>query len=244
MSRQNDARGLRRSCAFPSGLDSPELKERLYEAQVSVLVTGVDEWVWTAYCCVETYFGSEKSVKHYHENNLDALTGGETFSGFPVWNPREYFISVLSRRLRQITKEWSNIVEALEQWLRNYVCTPCSTGSSSNYGLQDGSIFHEGVRQTSLTDDVKFSRTKEYTSTIEILRLLHNNLVKGIESWESFNEREMQYFEIRDNEFLSQKWEPYFASIEKNMTELRYFRRSLQQHIDALDSKRNGVSGI
>lgn len=86
-----------------------------------MLVTCVAEWVWTAYCCAETYFGGEESVEYYYKNQLDALTGGETSSHSPIWNPREYFLSVLSRRLKQVTKEWSNTVEAVEHCLRTYV---------------------------------------------------------------------------------------------------------------------------
>ncbi len=97
------------------------------------------------------------------------------------------------------------------------------------------------MREASLTDDVKFTRTKEYTTTIELLRLLYNTLVKLIESWEGFNDGGVQYFDIRENEPLDQRWESYFASIEGDMTELRYLRRSIQQQIDTLDSKRNGV---
>lgn len=101
------------------------LQANLYEAQVSVLVTGVDEWFWTAYCCAETYFGSEEPVNYYYENHLDAPSGGEISSQLPVWNPREYFLSILSRRLKQVTKEWSNVVEAVEQCLKGYVSLSC-----------------------------------------------------------------------------------------------------------------------
>lgn len=86
-----------------------------------MLVTGVDEWFWTAYFCAETHFGSEESIQYYHENQLDALTGGEKSMLFPVWNPREYFLSILSRRLKQATKEWSNVVETLQDRLRLHV---------------------------------------------------------------------------------------------------------------------------
>ena len=65
-----------------------------------------------------------------------------------------------------------------------------------------------------------------------------------IESWEGFEKGEIQYFDIRDNKPLSQKWESYFASIEKDAAELRYLRQSLGQQIDNLDNKRNGVSRI
>ena len=86
-----------------------------------MLVTGFDEWFWTAYCCAETYFGSEESIQYYTDNQLDALTGGEKSMLYPVWNPREYFLSILSRRLKQVTKEWSNVVETLQDRLRLHV---------------------------------------------------------------------------------------------------------------------------
>lgn len=120
-SLRNDPRGLRRCGKFVSSSMISGLSENLYEAQISVLVTGVDEWFWTAYCFAETFFGSEESIHYYHENQLDALTGGEKSARSPVWNPREYFLSILSRRLKQVTKEWSNVVEALEERLRVYV---------------------------------------------------------------------------------------------------------------------------
>ena len=71
-----------------------------------------------------THFGSEESIQYYHENQLDALTGGEKSIQYPVWNPREYFLSVLSRRLKQVTKEWSNVVESLEDRSRIQVGNP------------------------------------------------------------------------------------------------------------------------
>ena len=118
---QADSRGLRRSGHFIPSPGGPQKPEYLYEAQLSLLITGVDEWFWTAYCCAETYFGSEVSLQYYSDNQLDALTGGEKTMSFPVWNPREYFLSILSRRLKQVTKEWGNVVEALQARLRLHV---------------------------------------------------------------------------------------------------------------------------
>ena len=116
-----DSRGLRRSGYFIPSLEGPQNNEYLYEAQLSLLVTGVDEWFWTAYCCAETYFGSEESIQYYSDNQLDALTGGEKSMLYPVWNPREYFLSILWRRLKQVTKEWVNVVETLQDRLRLHV---------------------------------------------------------------------------------------------------------------------------
>ena len=118
-----DPRGLRRCAMFAADTLLSQENEYLYEAQISLLVTGIDEWFWTAYCCVETYFGSEETIYHYQDEHLDAPSGGERRARYPVWNPREYFLFIASRRFRQVTREWSVIVKALEARLRPQVRT-------------------------------------------------------------------------------------------------------------------------
>ena len=108
----------------------------LYEAQISFLLVEVDEWYWTAYCFVETYFGSEKSIDWYREAPpepnqpisppFDGPTGGCQLSTLVVWNPREYFLFVFSRWMSQIAMEWNNIVSALDKKLDIYVRNPAS----------------------------------------------------------------------------------------------------------------------
>ncbi len=66
---------------------------------------------------------------YYYEYDLDAPTGGEKSTNYPIWNPREYFLLILSCRVRQITKEWSNIMDALEDRLRYHVKHICKSGT-------------------------------------------------------------------------------------------------------------------
>ena len=110
--------------------------------------------------------------------------------------------------------------------------------------FQDEGIFGDHYSKAPLTDDKKFSRTRDYTATIDLLRLLHNSLVRIIESWERFGSGEVQYFEIKGEESLQAIWEDYLASIEKDMTELRFLRRVLSQNIEGLNNKRSGVSSF
>lgn len=91
-------------------------------------------------------------------------------------------------------------------------------------------------------DDVKLQRTKEYTIITDMLRLLHNALVKIIEAWENFEKGEVQYFEVEEYEVLRKTWDSNLASINKDVSELRYLRRSLLQRIEMFDTKRSGVS--
>lgn len=112
---------LRRAKAMFSLLDDPPINAFFYEAQTSFLLVGVDEWFWTAYCCTETFFKSERSTNWYEENTCDGPTA-RNFPDLPIWNPRLYFLHVLSRRLTQVTREWRNLLRALIYCLEEEVC--------------------------------------------------------------------------------------------------------------------------
>ena len=107
---------------------------------------------------------------------------------------------------------------------------------------KEESIFSKSGRTTTLVDDASFTRTKGYTRTIDLLRLLHNALVRIIESWENFESGEIQYFEVQEYQALRKAWDSYIARINKDMSELRFLRRTLQQKIEMFDNKRSGVS--
>jgi hypothetical protein len=131
-SRRGPGRSLRRSDYLPAREIDDEPDFMYHEAQISFLLFGPDEWFWTAYCFVDTYFGSEYTTEEYLNATtgppvnasvpLDAPTGGAKFLNEPVWNPREYFLLVLARRMEQVSKEWSDLVAAVNERLESYVC--------------------------------------------------------------------------------------------------------------------------
>jgi hypothetical protein len=95
-----------------------------HEAQISFLLTGLDEWHWTAYCCVDTFFGSEQTPDEYITYQDDGPTGGARNDDLPAWNPREYFLIAFSRRMTQVTREWENIISVLSDRLDSDVRKP------------------------------------------------------------------------------------------------------------------------
>ena len=66
---QPDPRRLRTDSEMLKTLEMETKKTQndtfYYQAQISFLLTGVDEWHWTAYCCVDTFFGSERDPEWY-----------------------------------------------------------------------------------------------------------------------------------------------------------------------------------
>lgn len=119
--QMTDQRKLRRYYPMINRIDEPVDDLFYYEAQISFLITGVDEWYWTAYCCVDTFFGSEQSLDEYLACEDDGPSGGGRSAFFPAWNPREYFLIVLSRRFMQVTQEWRNLIDELNLRLDTYV---------------------------------------------------------------------------------------------------------------------------
>ena len=93
-------------------------------------------------------------------------------------------------------------------------------------------------------DDAGFTRTKDYTRTTDLLRLLHNALIITIESWEDFESGEIQYFDVQEHQALRVIWDAYLAAISKEISELRFLRRLLQQKIEMFDNKKSGVSTL
>jgi hypothetical protein len=97
---------------------------------MSVIVTGIDHWVWTAIGCFETYFGSEDSVDRYDQmkgrrNNgrpgrADPLAAGQINAHEPIWTPREYFLKVLQVRVSQVLRGWNLIGSKMEEEVKRY----------------------------------------------------------------------------------------------------------------------------
>ena len=118
----SDLRGVRQSYSMikPLGDSADELF--YYDAQISFLITGVDESQWTAYCIIDTYMGSNEDTESYFIRKEDGPSGGAREESRPCWNPREYFLIVLSERITQITREWGNVTSTLMERLDTYVC--------------------------------------------------------------------------------------------------------------------------
>lgn len=95
-----------------------------HEAQVSILIVGIDEWLWTTYCCVDTYFEEKTDDRTYLDgpSELDPPTAGLFQLVYPMWNPRQYYLAIVARRMMQVTREWTALVNAFEQRLMEYVC--------------------------------------------------------------------------------------------------------------------------
>jgi hypothetical protein len=121
--RMLQGKRLRRSEILPLAENEHSDQHSYHEAQSSFLVTGVDDFFWTSYCFVDTYYGSERMKSTY----LSALDGVGIDPAscrtlvFPYWNPREYLLAVFATRMRQATMEWRNLIRNFDRRMKYYV---------------------------------------------------------------------------------------------------------------------------
>jgi hypothetical protein len=128
-----DGNPLRRSWDMPSteipkaSSTSPDEVERLYQAQFSFAVTGIDHWIWVAYAFVDIV-EHKGTVKHYGQLTddygvpADPLADGRIpIEARFILPPREYFLKVFQIRIRKVKNEWHYIIRRLQKEVTQYV---------------------------------------------------------------------------------------------------------------------------
>ena len=106
-----------------SGPENQELY-RIYEAQVSCVVYGHDEWQWTACAFFDTEHGSGDLYDDDGINaeiNEDPIATGLDASK-PIWRPRQYFAKAFEINMEEVSQEWHQVVYKMEIDINAYVC--------------------------------------------------------------------------------------------------------------------------
>ncbi|KAB8225606.1 hypothetical protein BDV33DRAFT_231018 [Aspergillus novoparasiticus] len=215
-----DRRGLRKHRFFrpPRSNDS----DCIYEAQLSLVVSGVDDYFWTACFCEDSYFRGKNPIPDYLEDKVDGPSFGLRMSKYPIWDPRYYFLFILSIRMSQVAMEWAVIVGTLE-------------GHLDKHGeIDEDSIDHF------LEDEPSLLKTKEYTWILCTLRRLRNSLARLIATWTAFDINNSVYFNLDTDGALYDKFRECFQQIRQSTAELATQQMVLEQRIEMLE-KMSGV---
>jgi len=97
-------------------------KACIYEAQASVSLTGTENFVYTVYGTIDTYYESksEHSVKVYHRNWKENGCMWDPFLGWtcvldrPVWESRLYFLMIWKAQLANAVLEWDKLTDEMK----------------------------------------------------------------------------------------------------------------------------------
>ncbi|KAL2872393.1 uncharacterized protein BJX67DRAFT_376215 [Aspergillus lucknowensis] len=185
-------------------------EEAIYEAQLSLVVYGVDDFFWAAYFCEDTYFRASNPITEYLQDGDDGPSSGVRRSRFPIWDPRYYFLSILVVRMGQITMEWTVIMEVITSRLDEH-----------------DDLF--------LEEDPSLNRTKEYTWILGTLRRLRNLLSRVISTVVSFDANNGAYFDLEAQGALYDRFRECLGQVRQNTAELAAIRMVLEQRIETLE---------
>ncbi|PLN75475.1 hypothetical protein BDW42DRAFT_189231 [Aspergillus taichungensis] len=210
-----DARGLRKSRSFR--LPSPGSHDRIHEVQISLVVIGVDEFFWMAYFSEDSYFRNNHPISEYLQDKTDGPSLGLRLCKFPIWDPRYYFLWILSIRMGQVTMEWRVLVETVEGHLD-----------------QHGEIDEDNL-DGFLENDPSLQKTKDFTWTLCSLRRLRNSLARLIAAWVAFDRNNSVYFDLNSDGALAAKFRECFSSLRQSMAELGSLQMVLEQRIETME---------
>lgn len=128
-----DGKPLRKSWTLGPTPASSSLPQRdagyswcLYEAQISCIVAGIDDQVWTTIATVDTYFdrnASKDSIDYLRRKNsggpFDLIYRGKGGCDPNQVDAREYFLEVLSRWIERTRLEYEHVVSTMEDIIKN-----------------------------------------------------------------------------------------------------------------------------
>ncbi|KAF4632047.1 hypothetical protein G7Y89_g6081 [Cudoniella acicularis] len=189
----------------------------LYEAQISITVTGIDHWVWTAYGFVDNYFGSTETADSYYKlkgklrGRADPISAGHLNGDEPIWTPREYFLTVVQIRIEKVLREWNLIVYTIENKIK---------WSRDNHEFP---LAYNDPKTTAKVLDFSVWNTR----MVALLSKLISGLSKTVRAWERFRGTEIGYFQ--NNGQISPSLNPSLIAISKCFDELKFNLWALEE---------------
>jgi len=151
----------------------------IHESHMAFTVCGVADRRWVAYAFRDTDYDEDQDMGEFEfdyngmaADQIAADGARPVNANHPVWNPREYYLMIVSRKLSQIVGEWAKLIRKLEKGIQKHVDGPPSVKTPS-----EGSLLNDDVKAT-------FDRTQK---TLLFLGDLHDALLRINEAWTQFS---------------------------------------------------------
>jgi hypothetical protein len=93
----------------------------IQEAQISFVVTGTDNWRWTAYGFVDTEIDGFLADSTFDDLSCDQIAAQALEANFQIWDPRDYWVRVFEIRVGYVGKQWLYLIPKLEHSINEYV---------------------------------------------------------------------------------------------------------------------------
>jgi hypothetical protein len=106
---------------FLSHVQTPHRAPCLYSAHVSLGIVGIDDWRWTAWMFVDSYFDPGEAVDDYDGETRDGARPDPLMRGeFHVHagmeqDARRYFLRASGIWLKRVGQEWHAIIQFVKE---------------------------------------------------------------------------------------------------------------------------------
>lgn len=97
----------------------------MFEAHFSFVICGSHEKRWAAYSFDDTEFDDEDlydkifPCEGVHADPI--ASDDDTDAERPIWDAREYFLKIVSSRVRRATDSWDELLRPIERSIQEYV---------------------------------------------------------------------------------------------------------------------------
>jgi hypothetical protein len=102
-----------------------QLRYKIFDAQISFVISGWEDSRWVAWSFIDNYFSEEEllDIDGYPYKGFveDPIAKGQLDQNKPLVNPREYFLMILKVRSEQVLQEWEWVVQTVKRNVKRYV---------------------------------------------------------------------------------------------------------------------------
>ena len=222
--------------SLPCSINDSSRRYNIYETQLSISVTGIDHWRWTAWAFVDNWFDPEDAVSEYYEGEdggvqPDPLAAGQVDVNPPERYPREYFLKVFEIRIREVEKEWNYILHVLQQDIQGIGANPLFTSAQSSFESKQG---REKIRRLAAWNG----------DMLRLVGTLLQSLSRTLVAWEVFQKTDIGYF-LYDDATGTRRPEqllPSLRIIEKTFLHLHIIHEEMEQVRWSLEELGKGLA--
>lgn len=194
-----------------------------FEAAFSLVLCGKHDLHWVAYAFDDTYFNEEEGGEEEEEEDEEEeepqapedpiAPNGKVLVDPPLWNAREYFLTICDHRMTQVFEESQSLVRIIQYNVAPYTkhdsSTPVQHSENRRYQTKN-------VEET-LERNVK---------TIELLTQLHNRISRTVRAWETFYSYDgdiayFQDFDLRSSDRSSRLVYGSLLAIRETLAKLK-----------------------
>ncbi|KAF3397013.1 hypothetical protein DPV78_008323 [Talaromyces pinophilus] len=191
----------------------------LFEAQISFVIVGSDNYRWDGYCFA---FDDEEDLLEDNDAiRMDPIFGNGNSSihdaNCPIWDPRKYFLAVFASRMTQILAQLEYVIRMLSKNIEQYENSHLPTLSP---------------QPRNHTQDVK-ADFERVVLTMRLLSRIIYRMSEYTEVWENFSgyEGDLGYFSdiIAANDYSSQKARLSMEVIKQAFVKIQQQERELSR---------------